>query len=78
MGNIVEFESKKEQFDYEDLIKYKSMIEIQLQAAREFSTPLLESLNWVNQQLSHNEARQLNLPFESNLLEIGNESYLDF
>lgn len=78
MGNIVDFETKKEQFDHEDLLEYKAMIEIQLQAAREFSQPLLHSLAWVNNQLVSKEAGQLNLPFENNVMEIGNESYLDF
>lgn len=78
MGNIIDFETKKEQFDYEDLLQYKAMLEIQLQAARDFSEPLLLNLAWVNDQLASNEASQLNLPFENNIMEIGNESYLDF
>jgi hypothetical protein len=69
MGKIVEFESKKEQFDTQELLDFKAMVEVQLDAARAFS-----DLAWINTQLSYNEAGQLNLPFEDNLLEIGIES----
>jgi hypothetical protein len=74
MGKIVEFESKKEQFDTQELLDFKAMVEVQLDAARACSEPLLQNLAWINTQLSYNEAGQLNLPFEDNLLEIGIES----
>lgn len=77
MGNVVTFESKKDQFDKEELLAFKGMVEIQLQAARSFSMPLLENLVWINEQLLHHEFKQLNLPFEENLLEIGHESYFN-
>lgn len=70
MGKIVEFESFKDQFDTQDLLDFKAMVEVQLQAARSFSEPLLENLAWINQQLIYNEAGQLNLPFENNLIEL--------
>ena len=75
MGRVIEFESFKDQFDTQDLLDFKAMVEVQLQAARSFSEPLLENLAWINQQLTYNEAGQLNLPFENNLVElIENES----
>tara|TARA_S200002703_G_scaffold96563_1_gene83420 strand:- start:617 stop:856 length:240 start_codon:yes stop_codon:yes gene_type:complete len=75
MGRVIEFESFKDQFDTQDLLDFKAMVEVQLQAARSFSEPLLENLAWINQQLTYNEAGQLNLPFENNLIElIENES----
>jgi len=75
MGSVIEFESFKDQFDTQDLLDFKAMVEVQLQAARAFSEPLLENLAWINQQLIYNEAGQLNLPFENNLIElIENES----
>lgn len=77
MGNIIEFESRKEQFDHQELLDFKYMVEIQLQASRAFSEPLLENLAWINAQLAHNEAGQLNLPFEDNLLEIAHEGIFD-
>jgi hypothetical protein len=40
MGKIVEFESKKEQFDTQELLDFKAMVEVQLDAAREHSAVL--------------------------------------
>ena len=70
MGDVIPFDIQNRQYSTAELQVFKEMLEIQLQAARAFSEPLLHDLAWVNSQLASNEARQLNLPFEDNVLEI--------
>ncbi len=72
MSNVIEFRGKDDEFDLDDLLSYKQVIEVQLEAARLFQEPLLQDLAWVLSRISdiNSPNKQLNLPFGNNLVDI--------
>jgi hypothetical protein len=72
MSNVIEFRGKDDEFDLDDLLNYKQVIEVQLEAARLFQEPLLQDLAWVLSRIAdiNSPNKQLNLPFGNNLVDI--------